>query len=235
MMYMLEDLKKQVLEANLLLPQYGLVTFTWGNVSGIDRGKEIIAIKPSGVPYETMEAKDIVLCDMEGHVIEGERKPSSDLWTHIKLYQSFTHIGGVVHTHSHWATAYAQAGSMIPAMGTTQADYFYGDIPCTRQMTKEEIQQDYELQTGNVIVETFLLQHIDPNKMPGVLVNDHGPFAWGEHPLEAAYHAKVLEECAGMAFIATLLNPKSTNRIQNELLDKHFSRKHGPHAYYGQT
>ena len=175
---MLEELKKKVLEANLLLPKYGLITFTWGNVSGIDREHGIVAIKPSGVEYDDMSAEDIVLCDLEGNVVEGKLKPSSDLMTHLEFYKNFPNIGGAVHTHSRWATAFAQAGKAIPALGTTQADYFYGDIPCTRQMSEAEIHGEYELETGHVIVETFKQKGIDPNSMPGVLVHSHGPFSW---------------------------------------------------------
>lgn len=232
---MLEELKKKVLEANLLLPKYDLITFTWGNVSGIDREKGILAIKPSGVEYDEMTLDDIVLCDLKGNVVEGHLKPSSDLMTHIAFYVNFPDIGGVVHTHSRWATAYAQAGEDIPAMGTTQADYFYGNIPCTRLMRKEEIQGEYELETGMVIVETFIKKSIDPNTMPGVLVHSHGPFSWGKDPKDAVHNAKVMEECANMAFVSSMLKNGEKLQIQQELLDKHFKRKHGPNAYYGQN
>ncbi|MEG0527174.1 MAG: L-ribulose-5-phosphate 4-epimerase [Longicatena sp.] len=231
---MLEELKKEVLEANLLLPVYGLVTFTWGNVSGIDREKGIIAIKPSGVEYEHMKVEDIVLCDMDGNVVEGNLKPSSDLMTHIAFYKNFPNIGGAVHTHSRWATSFAQVGQDIVALGTTQADYFYGDIPCTRKMVEAEIQGSYELETGNVIVDTFKERNINPDQMPGVLVHSHGPFSWGTSPLEAVHNAKVMEECAAMAFAGAVLQNK-TQRMQQELLDKHYLRKHGPNAYYGQN
>ena len=231
----LEELKKEVLEANLLLPRYDLITFTWGNVSGIDREKGIIAIKPSGVEYDVMSVEDIVLCDMNGKVVEGHLKPSSDLMTHIQFYKNFSDIQGVVHTHSRWATAFAQAGKAIPALGTTQADYFYGNIPCTRKMRTEEIQAQYELETGNVIVETFQTQGIDPNQMPGVLVHSHGPFAWGTSPKDAVHNAKVMEECANMAFISMMLQEGTCTIMQEALLDKHFCRKHGPNAYYGQS
>ena len=177
-MYMLEELKQKVLEANLLLPKYGLITFTWGNVSGIDREKGIVAIKPSGVSYDDMKVDDIVLCDLDGNVVEGNLKPSSDLMTHLEFYRKWQNIGGVVHTHSRWATSFAQAGLDIPALGTTQADYFYGDIPCTRLMRDDEIKGQYELETGKVIVETFRNRGIDPDQMPGVLVHSHGPFSW---------------------------------------------------------
>lgn len=231
---MLGKLKQQVLEANLLLPQYGLVTFTWGNVSGIDREAGLIAIKPSGVEYEHMTIDDIVLCDLEGNVVEGSLKPSSDVMTHLEFYKQFQNIGGAVHTHSRWATAFAQAGKAIPAMGTTQADYFYGDIPCTRKMLDEEINGAYELKTGKVIVEAFEAAGIDPDEMPGILVHSHGPFAWGKNPFDAVHHAKVMEECAAMSFASMLLLNHQYEPMQQTLLDKHFKRKHGPNAYYGQ-
>lgn len=231
---MLEELKKSVFEANLLLPKYGLITFTWGNVSGIDRSTGIIAIKPSGIEYDAMQVEDIVLCDMEGNVVEGKLKPSSDLMTHIAFYKNFPNIKGAVHTHSRWATAFAQAGKSIPAMGTTQADYFYGDIPCTRLMSLQEIQGAYELETGNVIVETFLHNSINPDEMPGVLVHSHGPFSWGKDPFDAVHNAVVMEECAAMSFVSLQLQKDNPVKIQQELLDKHFKRKHGPGAYYGQ-
>ena len=231
---MLEELKKKVLEANLLLPKHGLITFTWGNVSGIDREQGMIAIKPSGVEYDDMSAEDIVLCDLEGNVVEGKLKPSSDLMTHLEFYKNFPNIGGAVHTHSRWATAFAQAGKAIPALGTTQADYFYGDIPCTRQMSEAEIHGEYELETGHVIVETFKQKNIDPNSMPGVLVHSHGPFSWGKDPFEAVHNAVVMEECAAMAFVSVMLQNGSAQPMQQVLLDKHFKRKHGPNAYYGQ-
>ncbi|MEG2543885.1 MAG: L-ribulose-5-phosphate 4-epimerase [Longicatena sp.] len=232
---MLEKLKQEVFEANLLLPKYGLITFTWGNVSGIDRDSGIIAIKPSGVEYDNMNANDIVLCDLEGNVVEGSLKPSSDLMTHIEFYKNFPNIKGAVHTHSRWATAFAQAGVPIPALGTTQADYFYGDIPCTRLMSESEIHGEYELETGNVIVETFKEKHLNPDQMPGVLVHSHGPFAWGKDPLEAVHNAVVMEECASMAFISVVLQGGNVQPMQQVLIDKHFKRKHGPNAYYGQA
>lgn len=231
---MLENLKQRVLEANLLLPKYGLITFTWGNVSEIDRESGIIAIKPSGVSYDHMEAKDIVLCDLEGNVVEGDLKPSSDLMTHIAFYKNFPNVDGVVHTHSRWATAFAQAGKCIPALGTTQADYFYGNIPCTRLMRKEEIQGSYELETGNVIVETFKNEGINPDYVPGVLVYSHGPFAWGKDGFDAVHNAVVMEECAAMAYVSLTLENGNLPCMQQDLLDKHFKRKHGPNAYYGQ-
>ena len=230
---MLKKLKKQVLEANLALPAHGLVTFTWGNVSGIDRERGLVVIKPSGVSYEGMTADDMVVVDMDGAVVEGRWKPSSDTPTHLALYKAFPACGGVVHTHSRWATSFAQAGRGIPAMGTTQGDYFYGEIPCTRLMTPEEIAGDYELETGNVIIETFEQRGIDPAAVPGVLVNSHGPFAWGNDAAEAVQNAVVMEEVAFMDFVALSLEP-GRGPMQQELLDKHYLRKHGANAYYGQ-
>lgn len=229
---MLEELKQQVLEANLLLPKYQLVTFTWGNVSGIDRERGLVVIKPSGVPYEGMTAEDMVVVDLEGRVAEGKWRPSSDTATHLELYKAFPACGGVVHTHSRWATTFAQAGRGIPAMGTTQGDYFYGAIPCTRPMTGEEIRGEYEEETGKVIVETF--RGKDPAAVPGVLVFSHGPFAWGKDPLEAVHNAVVMEEVAFMDWHAMVLNPE-LGPMQQTLLDKHYLRKHGENAYYGQN
>lgn len=229
---MLEALKEQVLEANLQLPKHGLVTFTWGNVSGIDREKGLVVIKPSGVEYDEMKAEDMVVLDLKnGEKVEGALKPSSDTPTHLVLYRAFPHIGGVVHTHSRWATTFAQAGRQIPALGTTQGDYFYGGIPCTRLMSKQEIGGEYELETGNVIVETF--EGLDPDAVPAVLVHSHGPFAWGTDPMNAVHNAVVLEEVAFMDFHAMLLSP-GVPPMQQELLDKHYLRKHGANAYYGQ-
>ena len=230
---MLEHLKQQVLEANLLLPKYGLVTFTWGNVSGIDRKAGLVVIKPSGVSYEGMTVADMVVVDMDGKVVEGKWKPSSDTPTHLALYRAFPGLGGVVHTHSRWATTFAQAGTDIPAMGTTQGDYFYGDIPCTRRMTPAEITGEYELETGNVIIETFRERGVDPVQVPAVLVNSHGPFAWGRDAMDAVHNAVVLEEVAFMDWHALTITPLA-QRMQQELLDKHYLRKHGPGAYYGQ-
>ena len=232
---MLEQLKKEVLKANLLLPKHGLVTFTWGNVSAIDREKGIIAIKPSGVEYDEMKEEDIVLVDLEGNVVEGNLKPSSDLMTHLEFYRNWPNIGGVVHTHSRWATSFAQAGKDIMALGTTQADYFYGAIPCTRLMTPEEIQGEYELETGKVIVETFKERGLNPDEVPGVLVHSDGPFAWGTDAENAVHNAVVMEECAMMDAIASLLSNNQIEPMQQVLLDKHFKRKHGPNAYYGQS
>ena len=228
---MLEELKKTVCDANLLLPKYGLITFTWGNVSGIDREKGLVVIKPSGVEYDNMTPDDMVVVDLDGNRVEGKWKPSSDTATHVVLYKEFPNIGGVVHTHSRWATSFAQAGRPIPAMGTTQGDYFYGDIPCTRPMTDEEINGEYEKETGNVIVETF--KGIDPDSVPGVLVYSHGPFVWGTDPMNAVHNAVVMEEVAFMDYHALMLDPAHRS-MQKTLLDKHYLRKHGANAYYGQ-
>lgn len=230
---MLEALKQAVLEANLLLPRHNLVTFTWGNVSGIDRERGLVVIKPSGVEYDGMKAEDMVVIDLEGSRVEGRYKPSSDTPTHLALYRAFPGLGGIVHTHSRWATSFAQAGRGIPALGTTQGDYFYGEIPCTRRMTPGEIGGEYERETGNVIVETFRTRKIDPSRVPAVLVHSHGPFAWGRDPHDAVHNAVVLEEVAFMDFHALMLNPGLT-AMQPELLDRHYLRKHGPGAYYGQ-
>lgn len=232
---MLEQLKEEVLKANLMLPKHGLVTFTWGNVSAIDREKGIVAIKPSGVEYDVMKAEDIVLVDLDGNVVEGNLKPSSDLMTHLEFYRNWPNVNGVVHTHSRWATSFAQAGKDILPLGTTQADYFYGSIPCTRLMTEEEITGEYELETGKVIVETFKERNIDADEVPGVLVHSHGPFAWGTSADNAVHNAVVMEECARMNAIATLLSNNNIDPMQQILLDKHFKRKHGPGAYYGQA
>lgn len=229
---MLEELKQQVCEANLLLPKYDLVTFTWGNVSAIDRPSGLVVIKPSGVPYDGMSAEDMVVVDMDGKVVEGKWKPSSDTATHLVLYRAFPRCGGIVHTHSRWATSFARAGVGIAPLGTTQGDYFYGEIPCTRLMTPEEIAGEYEKETGYVIVETF--QKLDPAAIPAVLVHSHGPFTWGKDAAEAVHNAVVLEEIAFMNFHALQLNPAQT-RMQQELLDKHYLRKHGAKAYYGQA
>lgn len=230
---MLDDLKQKVLEANLLLPKYGLVVFTWGNVSGIDREKGLVVIKPSGVDYDMMKADDMVVTDLDGNVVEGKLKPSSDLATHLEFYKHFKDIGGVVHTHSVNAVAWAQAGKDIPALGTTHGDYFYGQIPCTRLMTEDEIKDNYELNTGKVVVEEFKNRKIDPNQMPGVLVHSHGPFTWGKDPFDAVHNSVVLDTLAKMALKTISIN-EDVGSMQRELLDKHFLRKHGPGAYYGQ-
>lgn len=217
------------------MPKYGLVTFTWGNVSGVDREKELMIIKPSGVEYDHMTPDDMVVVSLStGERVEGKWKPSSDTDTHLALYHAFPDCGGIVHTHSRWATTFAQAGRDIPAMGTTQGDYFYGDIPCTRKMTPDEIGGKYELETGKVVVETFRSRGIDPAQVPAVLVHSHGPFAWGKDPMEAVHNAVVLEEVAFMDWHAMVLAP-SAGRMQQVLLDKHYLRKHGRNAYYGQN
>ena len=223
---MLEDLKDEVCRANLLLPKYGLVTFTWGNVSGIDREKGLVVIKPSGVEYESLVPEDMVVVDLDGTRVEGRYKPSSDTATHIELYHAFPEIGGIVHTHSRWATIFAQMGLGIPATGTTHADYFYGEIPCTRKMTPSEIGGDYEKETGRVIIEAF--RTLDPQKLPATLVYSHGPFTWGTDPMEALHNAVVLEEIAFLQWHA------QAKPMQEELLAKHYFRKHERNAYYGQ-
>ena len=228
---MLEELKKEVCEANLLLPEYGLVTFTWGNVSQIDRQKSLVVIKPSGVSYEEMKPEDMVVVDLDGNVAEGKLRPSSDTMTHLELYKAFPEIGGIVHTHSRWATSFAQAGIPLKALGTTHADTFFGDVPITRMLTSEEINGAYEKETGTVIVEC--LAGKDPMAVPAVLVQSHGPFTWGKDGKEAVHNAVVLEEVAFMAYQALQLNP-SIERIPQTILDKHYYRKHGENAYYGQ-
>ncbi len=229
---MLEKLKKEVLQANLLLPKYGLVTFTWGNVSAVDRGSGIMIIKPSGVEYEEMTAEDMVAVSLEtGEVVEGRYKPSSDTPTHLALYRAFENVGGIVHTHSRWATSFAQAGMGIEPLGTTHADYFYGEIPCTRAMNPDEINGKYEKETGTVIIEAF--NGIDPLTIPAVLVKSHGPFTWGKTAAEAVHNAVVLEEVAFMNYHTMSINPQ-IRPMQKELLDRHYLRKHGENAYYGQ-
>lgn len=236
---MLEKLKEEVCKANLDLPKHGLVVFTWGNVSGYDPETKLFVIKPSGVPYDQLTPADMVVCDLDGNKVEGELNPSSDTPTHAVLYRQFPGIGGVVHTHSRWATIWSQAGRGIPAYGTTHGDYFYGEIPCTRKMTPTEIGTvttgEYEKETGNVIVETFKNGKIDPIHVPAVLVHSHGPFSWGKDCNEAVYNAVVLEEVAMMAWHTENTEGVRMQPMQQELLDKHFLRKHGEHAYYGQA
>lgn len=227
---MLEKLKQQVWEENLKLRSYGLITLTWGNVSGIDRDTGLVVIKPSGLDYGAMKPEDMVVMDLQGRRVEGKWNPSSDLDTHLVLYRNYPQIGGVVHTHSRWATIFSQAGRSIPALGTTHADTFYGDVPCTRKLTPEEIAGKYEEETGNVIVETFAERNI--MDVPAVLVQSHGPFTWGKDPKKAVENAVVLEEVAMMAWHSLAMNPGI--QFQQELADKHYFRKHGPNAYYGQ-
>ena len=230
---MLEELKEKVFKANLDLVKHNLVIFTWGNVSGIDREKGLVVIKPSGVSYETMKASDMVVVDLKtGKVVEGGLNPSSDTPTHLVLYRAYPEIGGIVHTHSTYATAWAQAGLSIPNIGTTHADYFHDDIPCTDDMTEEEVKGDYELETGNVIVNCIEKRKVNPVHTPGVLVKNHGPFAWGKDADNAVYNAVVMEQVAKMAFVSFCVNPHTT--MNPLLVEKHFSRKHGPNAYYGQ-
>ena len=231
---MLEELKQKVYEANMLLPRHGLVTFTWGNVSGIDRESGLIVIKPSGVDYDVMKASDMAVVDLQGNRVEGELNPSSDTPTHLELYRAFPNIGGVVHTHSRWATTMAQAGLGIVPLGTTHADYFYGEIPCTRRMTPAEIAGAYEKETGSVIIERFVQDGISPDDVPAVLVHSHGPFAWETDPHNAVHNAVVLEEVAFMAWHNLALSGNTIQPMQQELLDKHYLRKHGVNAYYGQ-
>ncbi len=228
---MLEELKKEVYEANMELPKKGLITYTWGNVSGIDREKNLFVIKPSGVPYEDMKPEDMVVIDMEGNTVEGSMRPSSDMPTHLELYKAYPELGGVVHTHSPWATSWAQSGRSIPCYGTTHADYFYGEIPCARSLTDEEIEEAYEKNTGLVIIETF--QGKDPIYVPGVLCTNHGPFTWGKDAMEAVHNAVVLEEVAKMAYHTEHLL-SNVQTAPQYLQDKHFFRKHGANAYYGQ-
>lgn len=227
---MLEDMKKRVYDANIMLKNSGLVVLTWGNVSEIDREKGYIVIKPSGVSYDTMTADDMVVVDMEGNVVEGKLNPSSDLPTHLELYKAFSDIGGITHTHSKWATVFAQAGRAIKPLGTTHADTFYGEIPVTRKLTPAQISGDYEKETGTVIIEAF--RNIEPSSVPAVLVNSHGPFTWGKNAMKSVEKALILEEVAMMAWHTMKLNENT--EIQQELLDKHYLRKHGKNAYYGQ-
>lgn len=228
---MLDKLKKEVFDANIDLVKHGLVIFTWGNVSAIDRESGLVVIKPSGVSYDVMKAEDMVVVDLDGNVVEGSLKPSSDTPTHLVLYKSFPNIGGIVHTHSTYATAWSQAGCDIPNIGTTHADYFKDSIPCTRIMTKEEVEGEYELETGNVIVERFA--EMNEDYTPAVLVDNHGPFSWGKDAHDAVHNAVVLEQIAKMAYISLGINPDF--KMNQHLVDKHFNRKHGPGAYYGQS
>lgn len=230
---MLEELKREVYEANMELPKRNLVTFTWGNVSGIDRNRGLFVIKPSGVAYEDLKPQDMVVMDLEGHKIEGKLNPSSDTKTHLELYKAFAALGGIVHTHSPHAVGWAQARRDIPCYGTTHADYFYGPIPCSRELTAAETEEDYEKNTGLVIIETFQNRKINPIHLPAVICASHGPFAWGKDAGEAVYHAVVLEEVAKMATFTELHDPKASPAPQ-WIQDKHFMRKHGPNAYYGQ-
>ena len=231
---MLEQLKKEVYEANMLLPKYGLVTFTWGNVSGIDRESGLFVIKPSGVEYDKLTPEDMVVVDLEGNKVEGKYNPSSDTPTHVVLYNSFPKIGGIVHTHSSWATSWAQAGRSIPCYGTTHADYIYGEVPCLRTLTREEIEEAYEKNTGLLIVNEFRARGLDVQAVPAVLCKNHGPFTWGKDAAEAVHNAVVLEEVAKMAARTEQINPQVTPAPQ-ELQDKHYYRKHGANAYYGQS
>lgn len=231
---MLKHLKQQVYEANMLLPKHNLVTFTWGNVSGIDRDKGMFVIKPSGVPYDELTPDDMIVIDLEGKKVDGKLNPSSDTPTHLVLYNQFPSIGGVVHTHSRWATIWAQAGREIPPYGTTHADYIYGPVPLTRTLTPEEVARAYELETGNVIAEHFTKGDIDPMAVPCVLIHGHGPFAWGKDAMEAVHNAVVLEEVAMMAWHTEALPSAPVANLPDYVLDKHYLRKHGPNAYYGQ-
>ncbi len=231
---MLEALKQKVYEANMELPRRGLVTYTWGNVSGIDREKGLFVIKPSGVEYEELKPEDLVVVDLKGNKVEGDLNPSSDTLTHMVLYNAFPQIGGIVHTHSPYAVALAQAGQDIPCYGTTHADYFYGPVPCARNLTPEEIEEAYEKNTGITIIETFKERGIDPMHVPGVLCKNHGPFTWGKDAAGAVYNAVVLEEISKMNLMTEILNPNGDNTTPQSMQDKHFMRKHGPNAYYGQ-
>ena len=230
---MLEQLKKEVYEANMELPRRGLVTYTWGNVSGIDREKGLFVIKPSGVEYDELKPEDLVVMDLKGNKVEGDMNPSSDTKTHLVLYNAFPQLGGIVHTHSPHAVGWAQAGEDIPCFGTTHADYFYGPVPCARHLTQEELDEDYELNTGKIIVETFQKRGIDPVAVPAVICFSHGPFTWGKEAAQAVYHAVVLEEVAKMAIYTRQVRQEALPAPQR-ILDKHYLRKHGPGAYYGQ-
>ena len=230
---MLEELKKKVYEANMDLPKYGLVTFTWGNVSALDRERGVFVIKPSGVEYDKLTPEDMVVVDLDGNRVEGKLNPSSDTATHLELYKAFPQIGGIVHTHSSYATSWAQAGRSIPCYGTTHADYIYGEVPCARCLTKEEIDEGYETNTGRLIVEEFKRLNKKPLEVPAVLCKNHGPFAWGKDAKEAVHNAVVLEEVAKMAYRCEIIN-KDVKPAPQELQDKHYYRKHGADSYYGQ-
>ena len=230
---MLEELRKAVWEANMELPRRNLVTYTWGNVSGIDREKGLIVIKPSGVEYEDLTPEKLVIVDLDNKIVEGNLNPSSDTKTHVELYRAFPTLGGIVHTHSPHAVAWAQAGRDIPCYGTTHADYFYGPVPCARSLTAEEVEEDYERNTGKVIIETFTERGLDPKAVPGVICRNHGPFTWGKDAAQAVYHAVVLEEVAKMAMYTITIDPNTPSAPQH-VQDKHYLRKHGPNAYYGQ-
>ncbi len=230
---MLKELRQAVYEANMELPRRGLVTYTWGNVSGIDRERGLVIIKPSGVEYDALTPEQLVVLNLQGEVVEGKLNPSSDTKTHLELYKAFPALGGIVHTHSPYAVSWAQAGEDIPAYGTTHADYFYGPIPCARHLSQTELDEDYEKNTGKVIVETFRERGVDPVHVPGVICFSHGPFIWGKSPAQAVYHAVVLEEVARMALLTRMVRPDAAPAPQH-VLDKHFMRKHGPDAYYGQ-
>lgn len=230
---MLEALRQAVYEANMELPRRGLVTYTWGNVSGIDRESGLVVIKPSGVDYENLTPEQLVILDLEGNIVEGKLNPSSDTKTHLELYKAYPKLGGIVHTHSPYAVGWAQAGRDIPAYGTTHADYFYGCVPCARHLTPEEVEEDYERNTGKIIIETFHERGIDPVHVPGVICHSHGPFTWGKDAQQAVYHAVVLEEVAKMALFTAQIDAQTPAAPQH-IQDKHFLRKHGPNAYYGQ-
>ena len=231
---MLEELKRKVYEANMELPRRGLVTYTWGNVSGIDREKGLFVIKPSGVEYDELRPEDLVVMDLQGNKVEGELNPSSDTKTHLVLYNAFPSVGGIVHTHSPYAVGWAQAGEDIPCYGTTHADYFYGPVPCARHLSKAELDEDYELNTGRIIVETFRERDIDPKAVPAVICHSHGPFPWGKDAAQAVYHAGALEEVAKIAIFTRQGNPAAAPAPQR-IVEKHYQRKHGKNAYYGQT
>ena len=230
---MLEKLKEEVLRSNLDLVKYGVVIFTWGNVSAIDRETGLVVIKPSGVDYSVMKAEDMVVVDINGNVVEGRYRPSTDLPTHLEIYKAYLDVGGVVHTHSPWATSWAQAGRGIPCYGTTHADYIYGEVPCVRNLTKNEIDEDYEANTGAVIIETFRQRGVNPSYVPAVVCRSHGPFTWGKDAAQAVYHSVVLEEVAKMAILTRQVHGDPVSAPQR-IQDKHFLRKHGPNAYYGQ-